>query len=314
MTVNLKRKVGIASASQGGYSARQLPAPKDYGVRFESLIFRPAIDGSTWQAQSSDPTPDLYNLTDTDLATGTFLSANQGSIAYSSTGGPSSGTPKMRVNPLGWRSLGYQGAVVTPGIGLGGITLESWIDFGPHPAVTYGSPKSAEIISAITAEPVGEDNSGFFNAPTPQVPLLSLTGYVYVDIDKDPSYIEVEGRYRTSDGVYAVRKTVLSGNDSDDAGWHHYACEITFDGQITIFFDGTPLTDTSTIGEITPDKIPSGYLGQLDSFMPYVGGASAEYIYPETSNPATRSYIDVAGVRYTKGLRYNGEAFSPPNL
>lgn len=312
MTVNLNRKVGVSSAALGGYCARQLPAATNYGVRYETLTFRPTIDDTTWQVADQNAT--LYSLTNTDLATGTYLSTYEGSIQYSGTGGPGSGTPKMRVTPLGWRSLGYQGSIVTPGIGAGGITLESWIDFGPHPQNLYGSTKTAEVACGISAEPIATDNSNFFNPPAITSPRLLMTAYVSVDIEGDPAFITLEARYQSASGARWITKTVLTGQDSDGAEWNHYACEIKFDGQINLYFNGTllDLGDASIGGSITPENIPSNFIADLDSFVPYTGGSDTNWINAETSDSTRRSYIDVAGVRYTKGLRYNGESFSPP--
>jgi hypothetical protein len=309
MTVNLNRKVGVSSAALGGYSARQLPAATSYGVRYETLTLRPTIDDTTWQVADQNAT--LYNLTNTDLATGTYLSTYEGSIQYSGTGGPGSGTPKMRVTPLGWRSLGYQGSIVIPGIGAGGITLESWIDFGPRPSVTYGNDKLAVFRCGLGPQSAGIDYSDFFNPPTIATPSIAMTAYALSSLETSFSYVSISCEY----GALTIEKTLLTGIEVSGAGWNHYACEVTYAGLIAMYFNGEPLDldpgleDVLRFGE---EESIVGVLPDLDSFLPYAGGTDTNWINSETANPTTWQYIDVAGVRYTKGLRYNGESFSPP--
>lgn len=299
------RPLASAGASSRLPRIDQEPAANRRGL--ESFTFAPSIQDQTWI--TSDPTS--YELLSTDLV----LAAPQyaGSVAYSGTDGPGINTPKLRATALGWRSLGAENIKFTPVLSSRGITLEHWANFGPHGTPIYNENRNANVVSAISVSPIGlSDAFGSANV-YPSTPSVRL----YSEVIADPLSPETDGIYincevRSESTGRIASKRVISGlSASNDAGWNNFACEVLFDGTIYLYFNGQRLTLTEDdfIGPV----VPVTFSQQLDSFLPVLIGLSYLYIGASGTglDGTPRPWVDVHGVRYTKGLRYKGNSFIP---
>ena len=302
------RPLPSAGASSRLPRIDQEPAANRRGL--ESFTFAPSILDQTWI--TSDPI--FYELLSTNLSTAiTAAPQYAGSVTYSGTGGPGINTPKLRATALGWRSLGAENVKFTPKQSSRGITLEHWANFGPHGTPIYNETRSANVVSAISVSPIGLSD-GFGSANVyPSTPSVRL----YSEVVADPLAPETDGIYincevRSESTVRVASKRVISGlSASNDAGWNNFACEVLFDGTIYLYFNGQRLTLTEDdfIGPV----VPVTFSQQLDSFLPVLIGLSHLYIGASGTglDGTPRPWVDVHGVRYTKGLRYKGNSFIP---
>ena len=300
------RPLQSAGASSRLPRIDQEPAANRRGL--ESFTFAPSIQDQTWI--TSDPV--FYQLLLSNLNINT-APQYAGGITYNGTGGPGVNTPKLRATALGWRSLGAENVKFTPVQGNRGITLEHWADFGPHGTPIYNEDRNANVVSAISVSPVGLSD-GFGSANVfPSTPSIRLYSQVVVDPlvpETDGIYINCEVRSEST--VRIAYKRVISGlSASDSAGWNSFACEVLFDGSIFLYFNGQRLllTENDFIGSV----VPVAFISQLDSFLPVLVGLSQSYINASGTglDGTPRSWVDVHGVRYTKGLRYKGNSFIP---
>lgn len=274
----------------------------------ESFTFAPSIQGETWV--TSDATS--YPLQQTNL---NLYTASQyaGAITYSPTGGPSTGTPKLRATAQGWRSLGAQNSKFIPKQSTGGITLEHWVNFGPHGTRIYNENKDARVVSAISASPIGlSDIFGTVNVYADE-PNISLRATILADEDSPTAGgITISCEVDPTSGFRRASKRVISGFlASDNAGWNHFACEVLFDGSIYLYFNGQRLTLTED--DYTGSIVPLNFTSQTDSFLPILIAISNSYINASGigDDGTPRPWVDAHGVRYTKGLRYRGGSFVP---
>jgi hypothetical protein len=285
MTVNLNRKIGVSSASLGGYSARRLPAPGGYGVKYQSLIFMPSLAGDTWQV-TGDRVIDLEQQVFPDSAPTPLFRAGQG---------PYPKADAVRFTPFDWRSLSAESTFVLPP--TSGLTLEFYVNFGPNgtpePGYIYGSTFACFLTSA-PLDPL----SGYVSPP-----YIGLYTEAYAESTTDSGFISLT---YTRPSAFGYTKKVIDGTmaDVDNIGWKHFALEVAASGDFTLFFDGAPVTP----GASWPATTPISFFGDLDTFVP------AWVFFVQNNAPAPRPYLDVHGVRYTKGLLYNGQEFTPPRL
>jgi len=313
---------GERLSSPGSSSRTQITNEEPAASRrddLESFTFAPSIQGGIWR--TSDPR--AYELTVTSLSE--VVNTNPivaGDIEYRAIGGPGPSLPAVRTTALGWRSLGAENTVFVPRSANRGVTIEHWVDFGPHGTPLFNEDRNASVVSAISSSPIGLADGfgsanvypegpyiGLFTSVTAS-PLLEQFDGVYVScrVSSDSGVFLISG----SNSFLATKRVITGLNNSNNAGWNHFACEVSFGGAVQLYFNGQPVStpDTQTTG--TP--FPITFASELDSFVPLLTGISQSYIGASLlgDDGTPRPYTDTHGVRYTKGLRYRGRPFVPP--